>query len=60
MDTGLTPAQMAERLADQMPGDAPLRYAESYRDESIARQRHGDADYWSQVADLLADERIQA
>lgn len=58
MDTDRTPAQMAEHLADQMPGDAPLRYAESHRQESITRLRHTDAEYWSRVCDLLADERI--
>lgn len=51
-----TPAEMAASLVRDFPlsPDAPLKIAESHRAESIARQRHGAADYWSQVADLLA------
>lgn len=57
MDTArMTPAEMAADLIRTFPlsPDAPLKIAESHRQESITRQRHGAADYWSQVADLLA------
>lgn len=52
----MTPAEMAADLIATFPlsPDAPLKIAESHRQESITRQRHGAADYWSQVADLLA------